>query len=81
MKLPAVGQVPLRRQFKEQALLSSQYASHCDAPTCEHGLLPVLSRDSASDQILGWECIFCNEHFENYPAACEVEVALAPSSV
>jgi hypothetical protein len=44
---------------------------------CEHNLLPVLSRDSGSNEILGLECVFCNEHFESYPVAREADAAVA----
>jgi hypothetical protein len=46
--------------------------------SCGHELLPILSRDLGSDEIHGWECIFCNERFDNYSAA-RPNVDLAPS--
>jgi|HubBroStandDraft_5_1064220.scaffolds.fasta_scaffold784942_1 hypothetical protein len=40
-----------------------------DARVCGHELIPVLSRNLGAEEIQGWECIFCNERFENYSAA------------
>jgi hypothetical protein len=46
----------------------SDHLKH-NARICGHELIPVLSRDLGSEEIQGWECIFCNERFENYSAA------------
>jgi len=57
-----------RRRTEANSNLSFEARLHT-VSICGHELLPVLSRDLDSDEIHGWECIFCNENFENYSAA------------
>jgi hypothetical protein len=61
----------------DRTRLAFRYKQFHNALMCAHALLPVLSRDSTSDEILGWECVFCNEHFESYPVSREPDAALA----
>jgi hypothetical protein len=67
--------MPLTGYYDQQDIAFRDKSSH-NASMCEHTLLPVLSRDSGSDEILGWECVFCNEHFASYPMSREPDDAL-----
>jgi hypothetical protein len=49
------------RQRSELVSVRSHDAQMHSARICGHQLIPVLSRDLGSDEIQGWECIFCNE--------------------
>ena len=66
-----------RRAARGAATIAFRDKPPLNALMCEHALLPVLSRDSASDEILGWECVFCDEYFAEYPTIRETEEALA----
>jgi hypothetical protein len=73
MKPTLAGRVCFRRERIEPdsvRFLDVRFGLHTPG-ICGHELLPILSRDSGSDEIEGWECIFCNERFENYAAACQ----------
>jgi hypothetical protein len=72
MKSNEAGHVPIRRQRTGPKSIRS-FDGRLQGSICEHELLPILSRDLGSDEIQGWECIFCNERFEKYWAAGQNE--------
>jgi hypothetical protein len=69
MKPTLAGRVCFRRERIESDSIRFFDVRLHTPVICGHELLPILSRDSGSDEIQGWECIFCNERFENYAAA------------
>jgi hypothetical protein len=69
MKPTRARNVSFSRQRNEPVSVRSFDARVYTPGVCGHELLPILSRDLGSDEIRGWECIFCNERFENYSAA------------
>ena len=73
MKSTVTGHVSFRCQRTEPDSVRS-FNGRLQTPSiCGHELLPILSRDLGSDEIQGWECIFCNERFEKYCPAHENE--------
>lgn len=73
MKSTIAGDGSFRRQRTEPTSIRSLDGQLQTASICGHELLPILSRDLGSDEIQGWECIFCNERFANYSSARQNE--------
>jgi hypothetical protein len=72
MKSAVAENISFRRQRPEpNANRFSEYRSQ--GAIWGHELLPILLRDLGSEEIQGWECIFCNERFEYYWAARQNE--------
>jgi hypothetical protein len=72
MKSNEAGHVSIRRHRAGPKSIRS-FDGRLQGSICGHELLPILSRDLRSDEIQGWECIFCNERFENYGASRQNE--------
>jgi hypothetical protein len=73
MKSTMAGNDSFRRPQRTEPQSYRSFDGRLQGSICGHELLPILSHDLGSDEIQGWECIFCNERFENYSAGRQNE--------